>query len=97
MVLTSFIMENYKEKKKVIGHLIRVGRKKLSEKPDPQLLKDYSSIDISPDVQVRKFFIKNGLLREGASNEELIYLAREIYPAYPGLSDFPAWEGGKNL
>ncbi len=58
---------------------------------------EYSSIDISPDVQVKKFFIKNGLLRENASNVELIYLAREIYPKYPGILDIAAWEGGRLL
>lgn len=60
-------------------------------------LQDYSSIDIAPDVQVKKYFIHNGLLREDASNEELIYLAREIYPIFPGLLDFAAWEGGRGI
>ncbi len=56
---------------------------------------DFSSIDIAPDVQVRKYFIENGLLRKEASNEELIYLAREIYPEYPGILDIMAWEMGR--
>jgi hypothetical protein len=58
---------------------------------------EYSSIDISPDVQVRKFFVAHNLLREGASNEELIYRARELSPEYPGLFDFVAWERGRAL
>ena len=60
-------------------------------------MQDYSSIDIAPDVQVKKYFISNGLLREDASNEELIYLAREIYPKFPGLLDFAAWRGGREI
>ena len=57
-------------------------------------MKDYSSIDISPDVRVKRFFKKHGLLREEASNEELIYLARELSPEFPGLLDLPAWQLG---
>lgn len=60
-------------------------------------MRDCSSIDISPDVQVRKFFIANNLLRKEASNEELIYRARELSPEYPGLLDLVAWEGGRIL
>ncbi len=58
---------------------------------------DFSSIDIAPDIQVRKFFIEKGLLRKEASNEELIYLAREIYPEYPGILDIMAWEMGRKI
>ena len=60
-------------------------------------MQDYSSIDIAPDVQVKKYFISKGLLRENASNDELIYLAREIYPEFPGLLDFAAWRGGREI
>jgi hypothetical protein len=60
-------------------------------------MKGLSSIDISPDVQVRKFFVRKGLLREGADIDELIYLAREIYPEYPGILDIAAWESGRQL
>ena len=56
-----------------------------------------SSIDIAPDVQVKKFFIENGLIRKEASNDELIYLAREIYPEYPGILDILAWEMGRKI
>jgi endonuclease-3 len=58
---------------------------------------DYSSIDISADVQVRKFLTHHGLLREGASNDELIYLARELYPDFPGIFDYVAWKEGRKL
>src|SRR3989338_5652892 len=58
---------------------------------------DFSSIDIAPDVQVKKFFVENGLLRKESSKEELIYLAREIYPEYPGILDIAAWEAGRKI
>lgn len=58
---------------------------------------EYSSIDIAPDAQVKKFFIHHHLLRPEASNEELIYLARELYPEYPGILDIAAWELGRKL
>jgi endonuclease-3 len=60
-------------------------------------MQDHSSIDISTDVQVKKFFIHHGLLREDASNDELTYLARELHPEYPGVFDFIAWTGGRAL
>lgn len=58
---------------------------------------DYSSIDIAPDRRVRRFFTQHGLLKKEASNEELIYLAREIYPEYPGILDIAAWELGRKF
>ena len=58
-------------------------------------MRDKSSIDISADRQVMKYFQSQGLLRMGAKKEELIYLAREIYPEYPGLLDLLAWEQGR--
>jgi len=57
---------------------------------------DKISIDISPDVQVRRAFTRLGLIREGASNEEIIYRAREMNPTYPGIFDLSAWEIGRN-
>jgi endonuclease III len=58
-------------------------------------LSDKYSIDISPDVQVKRTFIRLGLLRSNASNEELIYIARELNPMYPGILDLSAWEIGR--
>jgi endonuclease III len=57
---------------------------------------DKYSIDISPDVHVRRSFERLGLIREGASVEELIYTARELNPDYPGVFDLAAWEIGRN-
>ncbi|MFN8524830.1 MAG: hypothetical protein U0821_17170 [Chloroflexota bacterium] len=57
-------------------------------------LSDRFSIDISADVHVRRVFTRLGLIEHDASNEELIYRARELNPAYPGVFDLPAWEVG---
>jgi endonuclease III len=58
-------------------------------------LRDYYSIDISPDVHIRRVFGRLGLVSENASNEELIYKARALYPEFPGLMDLPSWEIGR--
>jgi hypothetical protein len=60
-------------------------------------MRNYSSIDISPDRQVKKYFIHHGLIRKDARNEELIFLARELYPKFPGILDVGAWRGGRDL
>lgn len=60
-------------------------------------MRDYSSIDIAPDVQVMKYFKAHGLLRPEASIDELIYRARELYPEFPGILDIAAWEGGREI
>ena len=56
---------------------------------------DKYCIDISPDVQVRRVFIRLGLISQHANNEELIYSARELNPDYPGVFDLSAWEIGR--
>jgi endonuclease III len=57
---------------------------------------DKYSIDVSVDVQVRRTFERLRLIRKGASNDELIYAARELNPTYPGVVDLSAWEIGRN-
>ncbi len=57
---------------------------------------DKISIDLSPDVQVRRVFTRLGLVREGASNEEIIYRARELNPTYPGIFDLSVWDIGRS-
>jgi len=57
---------------------------------------DYYSIDISADVHVRRVFSRLGLTTSDASVEQLIFRARGLYPEFPGLMDFPAWEIGRN-
>jgi len=58
-------------------------------------MQDRLCIDISPDSQVKKVFIRLGFIRKNATNDELIYCARELYPEYPGIFDLSAWEIGR--
>jgi endonuclease III len=58
-------------------------------------LQDRLYIDISPDIQVMKVFRRLGFISEDASTDELIFCARELYPKYPGIFDFSAWEIGR--
>jgi endonuclease III len=57
---------------------------------------DRISIDISVDVQVRRVFTRLGLVADGASQDQLVYRARELNPTYPGIFDLSAWEIGRN-
>jgi len=58
-------------------------------------MKDHSCIDVSPDRQVKRVFIRLGLIPQQAKNEEVMYCARELNPNYPGAFDLPCWEIGK--
>lgn len=58
-------------------------------------LRDYYSIDISVDVQVRRVLERLGLIAQGDSIERIVYRARALHPEFPGLLDFPAWEIGR--
>jgi len=57
---------------------------------------DYYSIDISPDVHVRRVFVRLGLTESKPTPEQIIYRARALHPQFPGLLDLPAWEIGRN-
>jgi endonuclease III len=57
---------------------------------------DYYSVDISVDVHVFRVFEHLGLCRHQASNDEVIYKARALYPEYPGILDLPCWTIGHN-
>lgn len=58
-------------------------------------MQDRICIDISPDVHVKRAFTRMGFISKDASNDELIYCARELHPEYPGIFDFSAWEIGR--
>lgn len=58
-------------------------------------LRDQLCIDISPDVQVKRVFKRLGLIDDDASNDELIYCARELNPQYPGIFDVSCWDIGR--
>lgn len=57
---------------------------------------DYYSIDVSPDVHVKRVMYRNGLVNKNASIEEIIYKARELYPEFPGIIDYSLWKVGRN-
>jgi len=59
-------------------------------------MKDYICIDISPDVHVKRVFKRLKFISKNASNEELIYCAKELNPKYPGIFDSSSWEIGRN-
>lgn len=60
-------------------------------------LRDYYFIDVSVDVQVRRVMTRLGFVPEGASDELLIYAARETHPEFPGIFDLALWKIGKNV
>jgi len=59
-------------------------------------MSDLYSIDISPDVHVRRVFTRLGLMPRRSDTELLIFRAREMNPDYPGIFDLPAFEIGRN-
>jgi endonuclease III len=56
---------------------------------------DYYSVDISVDRQVRRVFHHLGLCEPKATDDQIIYKARIIYPKFPGIIDWPCWEIGR--
>lgn len=59
-------------------------------------MKDHHCIDISPDRHIRRVFKRLGFISEKATDDEIIYCARELNPQYPGIIDLPAFEIGRN-
>ena len=65
-------------------------------------LRDRRSIDISPDVHTVRVFQRLGLTsfdkdNEIKSREGTMYIARAIYPEYPGIFDYPCWHVGNQF
>ena len=58
---------------------------------------DKSAIDVSVDRQVRRVFVRLGLVPEDARNERIVAMAKELNPAYPGVFDVLAWDIGREL
>jgi endonuclease III len=56
---------------------------------------DYSSIEISPDVHVKRVFARMGFVPNNPSPELVIYKARELNPEFPGIIDSSCWEIGR--
>lgn len=56
---------------------------------------DYYSIDISPDVHIIRVMKRMGFVPADATNDMIIYKARELNPEFPGIIDFSCWEIGR--
>ena len=56
---------------------------------------DYFSIDVSPDIHVKRVMHRIGLISERDDVNEIIYKAREMNPEFPGIIDSPLWEIGR--
>ena len=59
-------------------------------------LSEYSSIDVSADVHVRRVLGRLGLCEADANVEQVIYKARALNPGFPGIIDSPLFEIGRN-
>jgi len=59
-------------------------------------MSDYYSVDISVDRHVRRVFTRLGLCPTDASEVEIVYRARALWPDFPGMMDLPCWEIGVN-
>jgi len=60
-------------------------------------LSDYYSIDISPDVHVKRVFKRMGLIKDINKVDKIIYKARSIYPEFPGIIDHTCWKLGTEI
>jgi len=56
---------------------------------------DYYSVDISPDVHIRRVMERMGFVPKDSNNDMVIYKARELNPEFPGIIDFSCWEIGR--
>lgn len=60
-------------------------------------LSDYYSIDISPDVHVKRVFKRMGLVNDINNVDKIIYKAKSISPEFPGILDLTCWKLGKDI
>jgi len=56
---------------------------------------DYCSIDISPDVHIIRVLARMGFVQPNPSRKMVICKARELYPKFPGIIDYPCWKIGQ--
>lgn len=61
-------------------------------------LADYYSIDISPDIHIKRVFKRMGFIKKKDINniEKIIYKAKTINPTFPGIIDYTCWKLGKD-
>jgi len=57
---------------------------------------DYSGIDVSGDVHLRRVFLRTKLV-EVDDIDEIVKVARQLNPSYPGKLDKPAWSIGRDF
>ncbi len=51
-------------------------------------------LDVKPDIHVKRVFRRAGLVRAGASDDEVVDAARTVARDFPGALDAPAWDIG---
>ena len=56
---------------------------------------DYSALDASPDVHLKRVLYRTGLISDQENTDLVINKAREINPSYPGIIDEKCWEIGR--
>jgi|GEM_PF-877846 len=58
---------------------------------------DYYSIDVSPDIHIRRVMWRTGLIEDMNDIDAVIYRARELNPEFPSIIDFSVWEIGRKF
>lgn len=58
---------------------------------------DYSALDISPDIHIRRVLCRLGFIEDIDDVDSVIYKARSIHPPYPGILDKCCWFVGRNF
>lgn len=58
---------------------------------------DYSALDISPDIHIRRVLYRLGFTENENDIDLAIYRTRSIYPKYPGLLDKCCWNVGRDF
>ena len=58
---------------------------------------DYSALDISPDIHVRRVFYRLGLVDNIDDVDSVIYKARSLHPSFRGIFDKCCWNIGREF
>ncbi len=75
-----------------IAHMIvRILVDEFGYDPGPEGLRQ---IDVKPDTHIIRVFCRTGLT-QNRSGKACVEAARQLYPEFPGLLDWPAWEIGR--
>lgn len=56
---------------------------------------DYSALDISPDIHIKRVLYRIGLIENMEDTNLVIYRAKSICPEYPGILDECCWDMGR--